>query len=832
MGILTNKDGNSLVPAAQANDYPGSNCRYISGGGQCSPTEFDNGACNPAAGQICVCGELCGNDDPACTVGQWRYGIAHATDWHTVPPGRSESYMNACGNVTGTNQNADEYCATHPGESFTFQNCNNPGKCPGSPNGTIRAVVRCDGVLMNEGFRFELSRGGNGIETRDGPETTFTTPDTGNYEVGLIDEANFNRIKAERFPNIAYGQGFSYVKTVGNGQTAEFNFINCNSAPPPTATPTPTPPVNQGSISVNAYCLNTNNQRVAFTEDFNLRVAVLNDPNNPGSGISAQTMTRSRTNISFGNLQNNRDYGINVESLTNTALTIVDTDCTLLGGQSNGGAIRTGGSCSINLGRCGGNITTTPTPTPTTTPTPPPGSNQINVNAVCVDGTQEGNLNIPFTSSRGNGDGNTPETITYQGTGNTDVTIGNIPQALRDRYPNISFRGSVINNQNFQNATQRTVAASQTVTYQYQGCTRPEKQPLVRIEKRLVSPNPQQLVTGQTRVIFDIVVTNISPDRTDITDFNLRDVYDPLYLQFVRSTHNGTEIKPRECPATGACTNPGTLNWEKLPENNGVLAYNETYVMRVEFIALQTTRGVENTRANDNCGVVTTIEYIDENNQDAQESVNLEHCAPFDITDVPATVTVQVDKRAITQSVRHGSGNLAQFQATITNNTNAPYTRIDFVDTFTILPDTNGDGIGEPTTSQYLEFSHIILKKYDRNGNLVKTHEPTNLGASGSIISIRNIELIEGFGNLNPGEKITFDIFFRPKAPTPNRACDQVSAQVWNGNNHGNGYSPVVCIEITSPLPPKTGASFTLNFIVPTLTLVASLATRKYLLAA
>jgi hypothetical protein len=688
--LLSKSVNSNLVinPVAAADPWaiPAKSCRYLTGGRTCAVSEFHG--CNPAPGKVCVC---TGNDTHSPDDTKWTYADTQQYDIKDVP----------CGPVTGTNEQPVQWCASHPGQSFTMSQCNNPGQCAG----------------------------------------TASTP-----------------------------------------------------TPSPSSTPTPTPSPVQQNLNVRTVCRNNQNQDVAYNGKFNLYVDIPDATHRafPNTSIGS-TVSMSLTTRDNGNTTPILPNPVNLSAQNlPSGVSVFSNSCA--GGRN----VNSGETCLLVFHGCA---------------TSGPQSQSISVAARCIDGTRE-NLNIPFTSTRGNGDGITPETVSYEGTGGGTITIGNIPQNYRTTYPNIKLVGSAT----------KTVNAGGTATYDYTGCTRSTTAtPSVTLQKTLVSTDSQQYDSANPPpVVFNIVVTNTG--NVDITSFPLYDEYDSRYIRFERAEVNNTVIQ--DYTHTNADSNGiRRISWADLPPttfNGGTLPVGQSFTITMRFRAILPTTNIpandddNQPDYNDNCAVVNTIS----SGSNTVTTVNRRSCAEYNVLETPASLQLQVTKSPANQTVVRGEA--VRFQGTLRNTTtDRTYNSINFVDNF--------DG-------RYLRFSSLRVSKYNSNNQLVRAYDINNpvVAVNGASSSVSRNMVSETVGDvlvpltLAPSEYAIFDIVFISTGSVSN-TCDTVVGTVTSGNDTASRNAQA-CTTITTPNPPNTGASFLLNFIIPSITATVAFAAKKFVL--
>jgi len=342
----------------------------------------------------------------------------------------------------------------------------------------------------------------------------------------------------------------------------------------------------------------------------------------------------------------------------------------------------------------------------------------------------------------------------------------------------------------------------------------PQQNPDIEILKTLVGPNFQPV--GST-IIFNINVRNTG--NVDIRNFTLTDNYDPSYLEFISSTYRGQNLSP-DTPTGQIINGRRQLTWSnmppkstQIPNEDGVLTAGqngngEVFTLTLTFrILRETTPSIA--LENDNCGVISTIQYIDNLGQTREVPITSRaSCAEFQ-TPSPTPLNVIVNKTTLTPSVV--SPAQVRFRATITNNDSRQrtYTDIDFNDEY----DTN-----------YLRPNTVIIT--NPAGRQARLTGLSNTG----VLSIPNLQdLCDGGTSLrspcsagsNPlgplpfNQAYSLELVFDSMAPIPN-TCDEVFANVTdNGGNGGVSNRARACAEITAPPPPVTGANPILNLLLP-----------------
>jgi hypothetical protein len=577
---------------------------------------------------------------------------------------------------------------------------------------------------------------------------------------------------------------------------------------PPTNTPIPTntPVPSNGSVSVRTSC----GDGPANGRSFDLRIDIPNQvPNYSGSVVIGQSRSVSGLNIPAGGVLIN-------PSATNipSGLWVYSNDCSN-GPNTQGRTFPDGGSCEIVFHGCGGGTTVTNTPTPRVTNTPTPTPRVPQGSAVCQSLTVTNPAEIkvggtPIFQARTTGDSaqpysyvvrlqNTNQTtgayatqssvVTCNGNGQCDAAFGPVPALHLGTGP--SFRASVV----LQSGQLDNVA---NCVYDFTLPTE-ERIPKVQIEKKLIS---ETRPVGSD-VSFNIVVTNIG--NVDIRSFTLSDAYDARYLEFVSATYRGNNFPPYEhtpTPPQMDQNNRRTLRWNNLPTLT-TTGGDKVFTLTVNFKSVGVTT---NNDPNRNCGIVNTIEYRDTNNQQHIDTVDLRECEDFSSN--PTDLKVIVTKDLFQTPTVVSLGGKVKFRATIKNNSDRPYSKIDFVDSY------------NPT---YLHIDSVTVRKGDKFA--------VELGKS-SIPDLQNLKDQNGnaLGGLNPGEIYVLDLEFTASDPTTTEGCDEVISNIRDSyGQNGSGRSPKVCVQIKAPLPPDTGASMILNFFVPTIGIVGSVATRKYI---
>lgn len=499
--------------------------------------------------------------------------------------------------------------------------------------------------------------------------------------------------------------------------------------------------------------------------------------------------------------------------------------------------------------------TTTPTPTPTSTPTPTPSPTPTPPVAQCINAYIDGNtttkrraLNpgesatitmVVENPSDRTGTGalmaynnhnrsnniplpanipvrNVTNMSTMFGENNTGFRGLNAPVISGNRatytwrisYDQINQRDSNFNNTLLTDVQLNGFAGGTTnshincVVSLFTTRTPQQVNPDVRISKTLTSV--AQPVQGQVR--FNIDVQNIG--SIDLRDFTVTDDFDPSYLQFVSATYNGQTLTPTQGTGQNGRT---TLTWSNLPVGNGVLRVGQTYSINLVFRSLRDSRP-SSTFENDNCAVVNQITYTDGSGQTQVRTINNQRsCAEFTTT---TQLSVAVTKRTLTPTVSVGQE--VRFAATISNNTqDRTYGDIHFIDTY----DTT-----------YLR--PLRVRVTAPNGT-VRTYCPAAGTGCDALFATTNPIRINGIhtvgGSLTPGQSYQFEIAFQAIAPVRS-TCDTVQTDIVDNNgNPISGSSPQACAEITAPPPPRTGASFLLNFITPGVIFLTTAGSRAYL---
>ncbi len=345
--------------------------------------------------------------------------------------------------------------------------------------------------------------------------------------------------------------------------------------------------------------------------------------------------------------------------------------------------------------------------------------------------------------------------------------------------------------------------------------------PQVTIQKTLTSPNYQPI---GSEVTFNIVVTNTG--GVDIRNFVLTDNFDPNYLQYISTSYKTKSLEP-DSNATGT-DGRRTLVWNYMPPKpdrisgeDGVLTIGESMTITLKFKSLKATT-TQLTVENDNCGVVNTIEYTDKNNQTQVQTVNLKSCAEFNVPETPTNLTIRVSKYTITPSVNVGQE--VKFQAVIANTSDRSYTDIDFIDNY---------------DATHLKLMKVKLARIASIPSGAYTFKDTDYAVEVTTFSsvnplvmnnLQDVKNSQGnaFGKLDPSASYVLEITYQAQAPSDS-TCDTVIGNVTDNNGKGASGNAQACAKVNAPLPPNTGASFLMNFIVPVITLVAATITKRFI---
>jgi uncharacterized repeat protein (TIGR01451 family) len=331
-----------------------------------------------------------------------------------------------------------------------------------------------------------------------------------------------------------------------------------------------------------------------------------------------------------------------------------------------------------------------------------------------------------------------------------------------------------------------------------------QQNPNISIEKQLVSPNFQPVGSN---IVFNIVVRNTGD--VDIRNFTLSDSYDPDYLEFIGATYRNQIINPT---STSNQDGRRLLTWTNMPpksniiaDEDGVLTRGEVFTLTVTFRILTAT-SQELLDENENCGLITTIEYRDNENQERIITYNppRRSCDGFDTpTENPLTVTV--NKQVLTPSVV--LPNQVRFVGTIRNNdaVRRTYTVINFTDEY---------------DARYLRPNSVIARN-----PAGRTSTVTNIPNTGvlRIANLQNLRDSAGteLGPLLFNQEYSLEIVFDTIAPI-NRTCDTIFADVETGDQGGTSNRSTACAEIVAPTPPETGANLLVNLLLPLTTLVSA----------
>lgn len=607
---------------------------------------------------------------------------------------------------------------------------------------------------------------------------------------------------------------------------ASFTLAEChNGGKCPGVPPTPTPTTQPGSITVRAYCAE-NNQELVETYEIYRSDAPVYYESGPTTGTK-------------GGIIPGYDYGVKIHSDNNNGWPNLRLD------DSAEKVARSGDTVSFRFAGCVAQPTQPPTSTPTQTPTPTPTPAMA-----CENMYLNGNTSLK-TKTLNPGESvditmivNNPTDTTSQGAAvvfNSDHKVNGVPDKARV-LPNTTPSGYSEMTTNTQNATQfrglRTPQVSGTrATYTWKvsydqllnkpdanfdnkllvnaqlngygggmtngnaNCvvflnTQPQTQnPQVRIRKTLISG----IQPKDAEIMFNIDVTNTG--NVDITDFTLTDDYDPAYLEFKEATYNGVKQETESLPL-----NPEgrkVLRWKDMPPGNVVLKVGDTFTLTVKFKILKESVASTVSKENDNCGVVSQITYRDQTGTPHIVNVtDVRFCAEY-LTPTPNGITVQVNKEAVTRVVSQGQP--VQLRARITNNSDAAYTKVNFIDNY-----------------DKIHLEPVRVEVTAPNGRKAAVNNMPNTG----VITINDLQdLTDGNGNklggLEKGQSYVIDIFFVAKSPI-DRACDKVTANVTSDSRNATGTSPEVCVQITTPPTPPTGANVWMNTVLPVLGLVVA----------
>lgn len=343
----------------------------------------------------------------------------------------------------------------------------------------------------------------------------------------------------------------------------------------------------------------------------------------------------------------------------------------------------------------------------------------------------------------------------------------------------------------------------------------PQQLPNIEVVKTLVSPNFQPV--GST-IVFNISARNTG--NVAIRNFTLSDNFDPNYLEFLSSSFGPTPYAP-DTPTGQIVNGRRVLTWsnmppksDRIPNEDGVLTIGETVNLTVTFrILKETTPALA--LENDNCGVISTIQYQDTNGTTVEVPITppKSSCVEYQTpTQVPLTVVI--NKSALTPSVV--SPAQVKFRAVIVNNDTQKrtYSDIDFTDEY---------------DSTYLKPNNVIVTNpAGRQATL------TGFANSG-VLSIANLQDQKdangvALGALPYGQTYTLDLIFDSMAPI-HQTCDTVFTNVGDtGGNGGVSNEAKACAEITAPPPPVTGANMFFNLMIPALAIIATGAANLVLL--
>lgn len=343
--------------------------------------------------------------------------------------------------------------------------------------------------------------------------------------------------------------------------------------------------------------------------------------------------------------------------------------------------------------------------------------------------------------------------------------------------------------------------------------TRTQQNPAISIVKERVSPDYQKVGSN---IVFNITVRNTGD--VDIRNFTLSDNFDPNYLQFNSAVYTkaGQDyvINPS---ATDTVNGRTRLTWNNMPpksnivpNEDGVLTVGESMTLTVNFKILKDTTQAQLLQ-HQNCGVTSTIQYVDDQGQTQEVTLNPapQSCDEFNTsTETPLTATI--DKTTLTPSVV--LPNQVRFKGVLTNTDNEQrtYTKIDFADEYdTTYLKPNRVVVTNPagrsaTVTNILNTGTIRVLIYEQGNNA-------------SLKDINGNEL----GALPYNQSYTIELVFDSIASV-DKTCDTIFADVANGNNGGTSNRDTACAEITPPPPPNTGADAVLNLLVPGIGMVAT----------
>ncbi len=656
---------------------------------------------------------------------------------------------------------------------FRYRNCAPPTNEPERSWVAVRAV--CDGNIQLGDIDFTVSRGGTAIIS---PEKQIIEADGDGTRVEFDGRARVDIYTGDvpqsitsQYPDIT-PKSRQAKESVEVENTYTFEYQNCQ---PITTTTTIT--VSPEEIGVVAQCID------GTQEALNLSFTTTEGASGttPASGIEIQGTS---TQVTIGDIpQDVRSRFENIELIGATERTV------------NGGS-----TVTYEYRNCQPITTTT-----TVTVSP----EEIGVVAQCIDGTQEA-LNLLFTTAEGVS-GTTPASgIEIQGA-STQVTIGDIPQDVRSRFENIELVG----------ATERTVNAGDTASYEYRNCVLEEKDPGISIEKVIIDGNPN-IVDGI--ITFGLRVTNTGD--VDIENFTLSDNYDARYIEFLDSTYDGEDFPPTATLPPAQRSFRAVLIWDDLPPaEEGVLRVGDTFTIVLRFRAIEPIQDAEGPE-DENCGVIQEFTYTDENGEENiidDENLLPEDCVEYDIIEEPEDIVVDVKKYNVNPSTV-AVGQTVRFQAVIGNTSDVTYTDIDFTDRY--------DG-------RYLSIINVRITKRSNIpsgpidfGNeqyfiIGRSRLSFSEGTRDSFLQVNNLQNINNFGSLAPGHSFVLELAFTAVAPI-NSTCDEVIGDVKDEKGRSVSDRDDACAKIIAPPPPKTGASFLVNFIAPTGLLIAGAVARRF----
>ncbi|MFW5719835.1 MAG: hypothetical protein ACOCXT_02285 [Candidatus Dojkabacteria bacterium] len=658
---------------------------------------------------------------------------------------------------------------------FRYRNCAPPTNEPERSWVRVRAV--CDGNIQLGDIDFTVSRRGTAIIS---PERQMIEADGDGTRVEFDGRARVDIYTGDvpqsitsQYPDISPQSGQA-KESVEVENTYIFEYQNCQ---PITTTTTIT--VSPEEIGVVAQCID------GTQEALNLSFTTTEGASGttPASGIEIQGTS---TQVTIGDIpQDVRSRFENIE---------------LVGGATER-TVNGGSTVTYQYRNC---VPITTTTTITVSP------EEIGVVAQCIDGTQEA-LNLSFTTAEGVS-GTTPASgIEIQGT-STQVTIGDIPQDVRSRFENIELVGG---------ATERTVNAGDTANYEYRNCVLEEKDPGISIEKVIIDGD-SNIVDGI--ITFGLRVTNTGD--VDIENFTLSDNYDARYIEFLDSTYNGEDFPPTATlpPAQGSFR--AVLIWDDLPPaEEGVLRVGDTFTIVLRFRAIEPIQDAEE-QEDQNCGVIQEFTYTDENGEkNVIDDDNLlpDDCVEYDIIEEPEDIVVDVKKYNVAPSTV-AVGQTVRFQAVIGNTSDVTYTDIDFTDRY--------DG-------RYLSIINVKITKRSNIpsgpidfGNeqyfiIGRSRLSFSEGTRDSFLQVNNLQNINNFGSLAPGHSFVLELAFTAVAPISS-TCDEVIGDVEDEEGRSVSDRDDACAKIIAPPPPKTGASFLVNFIAPTGLLIAGAVARRF----